>query len=70
MGKEQPKQTKHEKTKTKIGSELKLLGCRPIKGVVCGWLLFRGTCILNLDDTSETYEPHEKKKTDLTVMDF
>lgn len=58
MGKEQPKQ---KKRKTKIGSELKLLGCRPIKGVVCGWLLFRGTCILNLDDTSKTYGPHKKR---------
>lgn len=59
MEKEQTKQNK--KRKTRIGSELKLLGCRPIKGVVCDWLLFRGTCILNLDDTSKTYGPHEKK---------
>lgn len=56
MEKEQTKQNKK-----RIGLELKLFGCRPIKGVVCDWLLFRGTCILNLDDTSKTYGPHEKK---------
>lgn len=61
MEKEQTKQNK-KKEKQKLAQNSNCLVAGPIKGVVCDWLLFRRTCILNLDDTSKTYGPHEKKK--------